>query len=631
MVFWPYYLVVVLLFAAGLSSAGLVVYSWQRRNAVWSTTYAVMMITLSWWSSTYALQILSPTLPQKIFWETMQLSLVNTIGISFFVFAMRYTGSGDKLTKPRLLLISAIPLFGIFSGWTDAWHHLYRAQTILEPTGPFLSLKIIFGPIFWFQLYYDYLLIVLAIVLLIRAFVRWSQPYKGQAGILIFSSIFPLLANVFTNFDIIPLPPFDFTPLAFNVTGFLMAWGLFRYRLFDVLPVARRMVLDNIDDAVLVLDKQNRLVDVNYAAQKMLGRPSSQLIGRLVGSFLPQSELLAQYRSVTEAHTEIIIDVEKPEPGMPPWQAFDLRISPLHDAHGELHGRIVMLRDITSWKRAENELKAQKMMLENLAEEYRQAKEAAEAANKAKSVFLANMSHELRTPLNAIIGYSEMLQEDAAAEGSDDLVPDLQRIEKSGQHLLALINNILDVSKIEAGKMDLYLEEFDVAHLINEVTGMIRPLIEKNHNSLIVDIADLGGMVADSVKVQQVLFNILSNAAKFTENGQITLHGQRKSITSQNNGHDTSEYICITISDTGIGMTEAQTVHLFQPFMQGDSSSTRKYGGSGLGLAISSSYCRMMGGHISVESEPGSGTTFTICLPTQVTMPQHEQLVSATW
>ncbi|MCT7983996.1 response regulator [Laspinema sp. A4] len=277
-------------------------------------------------------------------------------------------------------------------------------------------------------------------------------------------------------------------------------------------------------------------------------------------------------------------------------------------------------------------------------------KDAAIAANRAKSQFLANMSHELRTPLNAILGYSEMLKEDAEDTGQEDLSLDLQKIHGAGKHLLGIINDILDLSKIEAGRMELYLEPFDIEPTLQEVVSTIEPLIEKNSNKMAVRYApELGSMWADLTKVRQNLFNLLSNAAKFTENGTISLevtripnpqpqdsaHAVLCAVLAQppESGyskpgvpHSESDWICFKIKDTGIGMTPEQINRLFEAFNQADASTTRKYGGTGLGLAIAKRFCEMMGGDITVTSREGEGSTFTMLLPAQVkTLPNLEQ------
>ncbi len=241
------------------------------------------------------------------------------------------------------------------------------------------------------------------------------------------------------------------------------------------------------------------------------------------------------------------------------------------------------------------------------------AKEAAEQANRAKSSFLANMSHELRTPLNAIIGYSEMLQEEAEDQQLDALIPDLKKVHGAGRHLLALINDILDLSKIESGKMELFLETFEIRSLVADVRSTIHPLMEKNHNILDIRCADaLGTMYADVTRVRQVLFNLLSNASKFTERGTVTLE-----VTREGSASGRGEVV-FRVRDTGIGMGPEQQARLFQAFTQADASTSRRYGGTGLGLVISRRICQMMDGDISVESEAGRGSVFTVRLPLAV-------------
>ncbi len=293
-----------------------------------------------------------------------------------------------------------------------------------------------------------------------------------------------------------------------------------------------------------------------------------------------------------------------------PWEAtFPIR---RHDGAMIWHlSRAQPVRDesgrVTQWFGTNTDITEQRHIEESL----RLAKEAAEAASRSKSTFLANMSHELRTPLNAIIGYSEMLQEEAEDLGRDDFVDDLGKVHAAGKHLLGLINDVLDLSKIEAGKMEIYPETFDIAEMVRGVASTIEPLAEKGGDTLVVDCPEgLGPMHADLTKIRQSLLNLLSNAVKFTERGTVTLAARREPVGER-------DWVTLDVKDSGIGMTPEQVARLFQPFTQADASTTRKYGGTGLGLTITRRFCQMMGGDVTVQSDPGRGSTFTIRLPAE--------------
>lgn len=266
--------------------------------------------------------------------------------------------------------------------------------------------------------------------------------------------------------------------------------------------------------------------------------------------------------------------------------------------------------------------------LQQLYKSLEERAEAAEEANKAKSVFLTNTSHELRTPLNAIIGYSEMLQEEIEDSGQTDLLPDLLNIQNSGKHLLLLISNILDISRLESGKLDLYLEDFSLKALIEELIGAIRSLADDNNNKLAVQwINEIDLIKADMIKIRQTLFNILNNAVKFTQDGVVTLSIARKR-EPLTRGEEAKEQVKQTslkegqwlrfeIADTGVGIEAEDIKKIFEPFSQKDDSATRKFGGSGLGLTISQRLVEIMGGEITVESKMGLGSTFTIHIPVE--------------
>ena len=351
-------------------------------------------------------------------------------------------------------------------------------------------------------------------------------------------------------------------------------------------------ILASMAESLIVLGEDGRIRTVNRATLQLLGATPEQLLGQ------PFTRILPEFPDPAGAARP----GDEPALAERTYRAPDGRTIPvlfartvLSDPGGRPIGAVCVASDITHLKRAEASL--------------REAKELAEEANLAKSRFLANMSHELRTPLNAVIGYAEMLIEESDERGLMSSIDELKKIQFAGKHLLGLISDILDLSKIEAGRMDIHLETFDVADMVEAVLGTIRPLAAKTGNHLDVTCpADIGFVHADLTKIRQILLNLLSNAAKFTDKGTVRLTVARVLRGS-------TPMLQFIVGDTGIGMTPKQLSQLFQAFSQGDSATSRRFGGTGLGLAISKAFCDMLGGTIEVASQLGVGTVFTVRLP----------------
>jgi PAS domain S-box-containing protein len=362
-------------------------------------------------------------------------------------------------------------------------------------------------------------------------------------------------------------------------------------------------ILESALDCIITIDQNSRVIEFNPAAERTFGYHRDQAIGH----FLPELIIPPNYR---DAHKRGLAHYL--ETGVGPVLGRRIELTAIRFNGVEFPVEIAVsriesggpplftatLRDITARKEAELELQ--------------RAKQAAEDANKAKSAFLASMSHELRTPLNAIIGYGEMVQEEAADMGAVALLPDLHKIHTAGRHLLGLINDVLDLSKIEAGKMELYLETFDIAAMAKDVANTAGPTLGTTGNRFAMHIPpDFGNMHADLTKVRQCLLNVLSNAAKFTKDGSVTLDVSEEI-------RDGASHILFRVSDTGIGIGPEDREHLFEPFTQAEPGTTRNFGGTGLGLSLTRHFARLMTGDLTLESEPGKGSAFTIRIPRRV-------------
>ncbi|HEX7024614.1 MAG TPA: GAF domain-containing protein [Gemmatimonadales bacterium] len=362
-------------------------------------------------------------------------------------------------------------------------------------------------------------------------------------------------------------------------------------RLFDSSQRYYEALVRNNPVAIVNVDLDGAITSCNPAFEHLFGYAEAEVTGRNLDELVTTPDTLEEARAYSQEASE-----GRKSTGIARRRCRDGRLVDVElmsipiIVAGERVGMMALYHDVTELHKARRE---------------------AEAANSAKSQFLASMSHELRTPLNAIIGYSEMLEEDAAERGQSESVADLQKIRGAGRHLLALINDVLDLSKIEAGKLELFLEVFDLPAAVHDVATTVEPLIARNRNRLVVDCPPgLGSIHSDLTRVRQILLNLLSNASKFTEEGTVTLAVERAGGN-----------VVFRVSDSGIGMTPEQMGRLFEPFSQAESSTTRKYGGTGLGLAITRRFCELMGGEVTVASEPGRGSTFTVRLPEDSARP----------
>jgi PAS domain S-box-containing protein len=957
----------VFLLVPALVNSGLIYFAWTRRKEISAATpLAYTLIGVTLWTVADALRWASADFALQVFFAKLRFIGTDILVLSFLMLTLHYTGRKDLASRKTVAALAIVPIITLLFAWTNEWHFLFWSRIQAIQVNGLSALLLEYGPLFRVHIYYSYILLGVNIVLLLIEYFRTSGLLRGQILAIMGGAIIPFSMNIVSYFFPELFPHLDLTPFGFVVTGVLLSAAVFQYKLLNVVPAAHGSIISNLQDGVIVLNEQMKVIDLNPAAEQILDRGLRDVVGA------PLASLIAEWKESLESRSENLPDVLRSLAGAE--KIFEPRVSPIKDRAESISGYVLFLRDVTEKRQAEHSLRSseekyhvlirdfdegyyevdddgnfteanevicrscgfsreeligtsftkvvdpssiRKMQLnfarvrksrqsiknigiifvhtdgkkffgeisiapirdaqggisgyrgfvhditlrkqaedalrlseakyrtilddiregyyeidltgnfleannvildivemsreetigtnfasftdsesarqlfimyhklfksrepmKNVAysittpkgtrktleasasvieddtgwvtgfrgivrditekqerealirklsraveyspsivaitnsageieyvnpkfeqvtgysaeevrgenprflksgempndqyaemwrtitagEEWRgefhnrkkngetfwvsasisaltdnagtithyiavqeditsrkqaeaelaAAKEAAESANQSKSAFLANMSHELRTPLNAIIGYSEILMEESEDAGNSGILPDLEKIRAAGKHLLLLINDVLDLSKIEAGKMDLFIEEVNIPSLINEVAGTLTPLIEKNHNTLEVNVdPTLTTMPADQMKLRQGLFNLLSNAGKFTKDGKVGIAVTRRA-SDQDQGN---EWVVFQVSDSGIGMSQEQIQKLFQPFTQADSSTTRKYGGTGLGLTITQRFCELMGGRITVESTPGTGSIFSIWLP----------------
>jgi PAS domain S-box-containing protein len=502
------------------------------------------------------LELGSVALESKIFWGKVQYLGIASLPPLWAVFALQYTNPGRWLTRRNLLLLAIIPIITIALVWTNEAHSLIWRQTKLQISVSVSTLAVSYGSWFWVHLVYSYILLWLA-----------NAIYLSGSS---------------------PFPSLDLTPFAFALSCLALAWGLFRFRLLDIAPIARRAVVDSMGDGVVVLDTQDRVVDLNPAAQRLTGVSAAVAIGKPCAQvFANFPELVEPCLQQADHRFELVLDQADTR------RYYDLQITPLYTRRQRLSGRLVLLRDITERKGTEKALIL--------------ARDQALEASRLKTELLAKVSHELRTPLTAIIGYTEMLHENVYGPLSNQQLVATDAIILSAKTLKALVNDLLDQAQLESGQLQLRESSFSPADLVDQIQPRMRPLAEAKGLALLKDVTpDLPSTVSgDPARLQQILINLIGNAIKFTDEGTIKVRLFRPD----------EQHWAMSVSDTGPGIpTEAHSL-IFEPFRQVDGSATREHGGTGLGLSIVKQLTILMRGQITLDSEIGQGSEFTIRLP----------------
>lgn len=708
----------------------LAVRAWGQRNmsGVTAVAMALMMGLIAWWSFFYVVEIATTDLiVMRIAYQLKYIGIV-TIPVLWLLIATNYTNRPAWNKRGRILLLSIIPIISTVLIWTNPSHGLVWSNYEILNTGEFTIYDSDAATWFWVHAFYSYLLISLGTYFLFKQFIGSPKLYRNQLTALLIAVAAPTAANLVTVFGAIGL---DITPFAFTVTGTAIFFALIRYQLLDLVPIARDAVIDNMTDGMILLDGQNRIVDLNAAARQIIGLPDADFIGQSLFEVVP----LAQRPDLAERHNSDSITTQSEvmvgEGAEARW--LDVRVSPLTDGSKRITGRIIVFRDITETKKTQAALvkseHGYRQLVENISDvvytvdvqgfftyvspaaeamtgytdsfltgqhftklversareaiiqfyidqvanpqtettytfpiftasreirwveqkvapifepttgeltgfhsvvrditdrklaeekinqqnealvkgnrELAVARKQAEAANTLKSQFLATMSHELRTPLNAIIGYAQLQVAGMAGTLTDEQLGFQNRILVNANHLLGLINEVLDISKIESGRMELNDKPFNLRDCMNEIYAQNRVLAENKSIGFDLKIADdlPQIVVGDRGRIKQIIINLISNAIKFTDEGRV-----RTEISLQN--HETWK---ISVSDTGTGIPAHLQETIFDEFRQAENGIQR--GGTGLGLAISRKLVLMMSGTIRVQSEIGEGSTFTVTLP----------------
>jgi signal transduction histidine kinase len=578
------------LVVTAIISSVLAVVIWRRRDAPGSGPMLMFVTTVAIWAISYACELFNTQVKDMLFWTKFEYLGVATVPVTWLLFAMQYSNHTHWTKDRRIWLVWILPVAIILLQLTNELHGLIYSHVELGMQGRFLVLNVTHGAAFWLLVVYSYVSLVAGTFLILRSLFRSPQLYRGQVRMMLIGVLAPWVSNVAY---IVGLTTVDTTPIAFTVSAVAVFWAMYRFRLFSLVPVARDLLIDTMDDAVLVLDKKGQVVDANQAASDLLGS-AGDLIGQHWEAALAAwfDQLPPLIRSGSGRG-----EVNLGSTSNPRW--YEVRVLPISQQHKSTSqeekpsvGQLIIFHNIQERK-----------FVEDLMED---ARDQALEASQLKSRLLANVSHELRTPLNAILGYTEMLVDEGFGPLTQEQHEVLSQVIVSTQQVSMFVSDLLDQNLIERGKLSLHPSNFSPEDLLDGVRSILGQSARQKGLQLRLSISrELPSTLYGDIKrLQQIMVNLVSNSIKYTNAGWIEVRVYRPS--EDNWG--------IEIRDSGIGIPPDAKDRIFQPFYQVEG---HRQGGAGLGLAIVRHLVTMMGGHIEVESQLGIGSTFRITLPIQ--------------
>ncbi|MBN1954596.1 MAG: PAS domain-containing protein [Anaerolineae bacterium] len=562
---------IVPLLAATAISTATAIFAWRRRPTPGAAPLALLMLAVAEWSLVYALRLVSIDLASKILWSKMRYMGILAVPTTWLVFALQYTGHEKLLTRRNVALLAIEPLVIAVLVWSNEIHHLIWTEIELEVSGSIVVWHASHGAAFWIHSAYSYCAVFAGSALLIRALIRSPRLYRSQSGTLLFGALLPLVGNILSTFRLVPFP-LDLTPFAFTIAGLAVSWGIYRFRLLDIVPVARRAVVEDMTDGVIVLDSQNRIVDLNPAAEKIIARRASDIIGQ------PTDKALApnwaeQYRDVMQAQAEIAV-------GRDGEQCYDLRISPLQDRFGRPTGRLIVLRDITERKKMERE---QERLIQEL------------------DAFAHTVAHDLKTPLTVTAGFAQVAarrREQLTAKQLDNY---LQAIEQHSQKMTNIVDELLLLSRIQRQE-EIAIAPLDMPAVLKEAWQRLAYLAEERGATISQPDA-WPVALGYGPWIEEVWVNYISNAIQY---GGDPPHVELGATV------EPDRQVRFWVRDNGAGLSPEEQEQLFIPFTQLGQAQTK---GHGLGLSIVQRIVERLGGQVGVESQVGQGSVFSFTLP----------------